>query len=120
MPLSNKEVTILPNDIIFNHAGATLVLSIRTDPDEDINIFVGVKDGDTNKSSFYWGFGEFDPSLSFEEWIEARGVLPIMNREIQAVYGAFEGGELLLWEQLAAFFKGNYSFDNASGFIKNN
>jgi len=117
MPLSNKELSILPDDIIFNHSGLELVMSLREDDESTIRAYVGQKVGEVNKSSFYWAFdnGSFEENPS--GWMTLRGFLPIMNREIQAVYGSFSANEeLQLWEKFARFCKENLLFDSATGF----
>lgn len=117
MPLSSKELSILPEDIIFNHSGLELVMSIRPDDESTTRVYVGNKDGDINKSAFYWAFDNVNMELGYKEWISDRSFIEIINRELQAVYGSFsENEELQLWEKFARFCKENLLFDSATGF----
>ena len=117
MPLSNKELIILPDDIIFNHAGLELVMSLREDDESTIRAYVGQKVGSLNKSTFYWAFDNVNMESGYAQWMTDRGFLAIMNREIQVVYGSFSANdELLWWEKFARFCKEDLLFDSATGF----
>ena len=117
MPLSNKELSISPDDIIFNHSGFELVMSLREDDESTIRAYVGQKVGEVNKSSFYWAFDNVNMEAGYAQWVDDRGFILIMNREIQAVYGSFSANEeLQLWEKFARFCKENLLFDSATGF----
>lgn len=117
MPLSSKELSILPDDIIFTHSNLQLVMSLREDDESTIRAYVGQKVGDVNKSAFYWAFDNVNMEAGYEQWMADRGFLAIMNREIQAVYGSFSANEeLLWWEKFARFCKENLLFDSAAGF----